>query len=242
MKLYVVGFGAGGHRGMTLEAKQALLQSDLIVGYTVYVNLLKEIFPDKNYYSTGMRQETDRVRFALEEAAKGQEVALVCSGDSGVYGMACLAFELGQEFPQVTIEVVAGVTAALSGGAVLGAPLTHDFAVISLSDLLTPWEKIEKRLTAAAMGDFCIVLYNPSSKKRADYLMRACKIIMQHKSRDTVCGYVRNIGREQEEAHILTLAQLQNVEVDMFTTVFIGNQETRQIGGHMVTPRGYQMV
>ena len=239
MQLYVVGFGAGEEPGMTVQAKQVIAQCDLVVGYTVYVELVKKVFPEKTYLSTGMRKETDRVELALQEASKGKKVALVCSGDSGVYGMACLAIELGQKYPEVSVEVVAGVTAALSGGAVLGAPLTHDFAVISLSDLLTPWEKIEKRLEAAAMADFSVVLYNPSSKKRADYLKRACDILMRHKSEDTICGCVRNIGREGEEKQIMTLAKLREQQVDMFTTVFIGNEQTKQIGTYMVTPRGY---
>ena len=242
MKLYVVGFGAGGLEGMTIQAKRAIEACELVVGYTVYVELVKSLFPDKRYLSTGMRQEKERVRLALQETAKGQAVALVCSGDSGVYGMACLALEMAQDYSDVEVVVVAGVTAALSGGAVLGAPLTHDFAVISLSDLLTPWEKIEKRLRAAAMADFSIVLYNPSSKKRADYLKRACELILEYQSEETVCGYVRQIGREGEEGRVLSLGELRETEVDMFTTVFIGNSETKCIGGRMVTPRGYQDI
>ena len=168
MKLYVIGFGPGNKEGMTLEAERALQESDLIVGYTVYVELLKEMFHCKEFASTAMKQEKDRVIFALEQADSGKIVSLVCSGDSSVYGMAGLALELSANYPNTDIEIVAGVTAALSGGAVLGAPLTHDFAVISLSDLLTPWEKIEKRLACAAMGDFTTAIYNPSSKKRTD--------------------------------------------------------------------------
>lgn len=242
MKLYVVGFGAGSHKGMTLAAQQAIMASDLVVGYTVYTELMQKYFPEKTFVSTAMRQERDRVLFALGEAAKGQTVSLVCSGDSGVYGMAGLALELSVSYPDVDIEVVAGVTAALSGGALLGAPLTHDFAVISLSDLLTPWEKIEKRLICAAMGDFVIAIYNPSSKKRRDYLKKACEILLPYKSAETVCGYVKNIGREGETGAVTTLSALVAVEVDMFTTVFIGNSETTVINGRMVTPRGYGNV
>ena len=167
---------------------------------------------------------------------------MVCSGDAGVYGMAGLMYQIGQEYPNVEIEVVPGVTAALSGGAVLGAPLMHDFAVISLSDLLTPWEKIEKRLLMAAKADLVICLYNPSSRKRADYLQRACELMMQHKAPETVCGIVRNIGRDGESAEIMSLAELRNKKVDMFTTVYIGNQETIELNGKMVTPRGYRNV
>ena len=239
-KLYVVGFGAGSRDGMTLEAEHAIAASDLIVGYTVYVDLLKPFFPEKAYASTAMRQEKERVRYALDQAGSSRTVALICSGDSGVYGMAGLALELNGDNPAIDIEIVPGVTAALSGAAILGAPLTHDFAVISLSDLLTPWEKIEKRLECAAAGDFAVALYNPSSHKRRDYLKKACEILLRHQSPGTVCGYVKNIGREGEQSAILTLGELMQAEVDMFTTVFIGNSETRVINGRMVTPRGYR--
>ncbi|MCI5935519.1 MAG: precorrin-3B C(17)-methyltransferase, partial [Lachnospiraceae bacterium] len=194
----------------------------------------------KEYFTTPMTQEIDRCKQAFLYAAQGRTVAMICSGDAGVYGMSGLILELGEAFPEVEVEVIAGVTAALSGAAVLGAPLVHDFAVISLSDLMTPWEKIEKRLKLAAQADFVIVLYNPSSKKRSDYLSRACQIIRQYQSGDTVCGYVENIGREGQQALICTLEELQNRQVNMFTTVFIGNSQTRQIGQKMVTPRGYE--
>lgn len=240
--LYIVGFGAGNHGGMTFDAEAAILRSDIITGYTAYTELLRKIYPQKEYYCTGMKQERERVEYALEQAASGKKVSLVCSGDSGVYGMAALTLELAEKMAETDIEIVPGVTAALSGGALLGAPLTHDFAVISLSDLLTPMEKIEKRLECAAMGDFSVVLYNPSSKKRADYLSRACDILMKYKSPETVCGYVKNIGRDGEQSRILSLNELKNTSVDMFTTVFIGNSETRCIHGKMVTPRGYRNV
>ncbi|MCI6561321.1 MAG: precorrin-3B C(17)-methyltransferase [Ruminococcus sp.] len=240
--LYIVGFGAGNHGGMTFDAEAAILRSDIITGYTAYTELLRKIYPHKEYYCTGMKQERERVEYALEQAASGKTVSLVCSGDSGVYGMAALTLELAEKMAETDIEIVPGVTAALSGGALLGAPLTHDFAVISLSDLLTPMEKIEKRLECAAMGDFSVVLYNPSSKKRADYLSRACDILMKYKSPETVCGYVKNIGRDGQQSRILSLNELKNTSVDMFTTVFIGNSETRCIHGKMVTPRGYRNV
>ena len=241
MKLYVVGFGCGSFEGMTVQAQRAIEKSDIIVGYTVYAELMKEYFPDKDYFCTGMRQEKERVMYALEQTAGGKDVSLICSGDSSVYGMAGLAFELSEKYPEVEIEAVAGVTAALSGGAVLGAPLTHDFAVISLSDLLTPMDKIIARLKCAAEGDFTIVLYNPSSKKRADYLKKACDIILRYRSPETVCGYARNIGRNGEESGVLTLSELAEYQADMFTTVFIGNSQTKNINGKMVTPRGYDV-
>lgn len=239
--LYVVGIGAGSRDGMTIAAEKAIISSELIVGYTKYVELLREHFPEKKYSSTGMKQERERVEFALKESAD-KTVSLVCSGDPQLYGMAGLACELSGSYPDVEIKVVSGVTAAFSGGAVLGSPLTHDFAVISLSDLLTPAEKIRKRLECAAECDMVIVLYNPSSKSRSDYLQKACDIVLKHRSGDTVCGYVRNIGRESEVSRIMTLAELRNNAVDMFTTVYIGSSETKVIGGKMVTPRGYRNV
>lgn len=239
-KLYAVGIGPGDYSHMTLEAAQVLETCDVIVGYTVYVDLVKEHFPGKEFLTTPMRQEERRCRMAFEEAAKGRTVAMICSGDAGVYGMAGLLLELGREFPDCEVEVISGVTAALSGAAVLGAPLIHDFAVISLSDLLTPWELIEKRLACAAEGDFSICIYNPSSRKRNDYLKKACRVLMETKAPDTVCGLVRNIGREGQSFRVLTLAELAETETDMFTTVFVGNSATRAIDGRMVTPRGYR--
>ncbi|OUQ61150.1 precorrin-3B C(17)-methyltransferase [Flavonifractor sp. An112] len=238
-KVTVIGLGPGGGADLTGRARAALEGCDLIVGYTAYIELVKLDFPEKEVLSTGMRWEVDRCRAAVEAALTGKDVAVVCSGDSGVYGMAGLIYEVAQDYEPIEIEVVPGITAACGGAAVLGAPLTHDFAVISLSDLLTPWEKIEKRLTAAAQADFVICLYNPSSRSRADYLARACDILLRDKDPETVCGTVRNIGREGEEGKLLTLAQLRDTQVDMFTTVFIGNSQTKVLGGKMVTPRGY---
>lgn len=239
-QLYIVGIGPGGRDGMTLEAVQALQHSDCIVGYHVYTELVHDDYPDKEYYTTPMKKEVDRCRQALALADQGKTVSLICSGDAGVYGMSGLVYQLQEEYPHVRIQVVAGVTAALAGAAVLGAPLIHDFALISLSDLLTPWEKIEKRLRLAAEADFVIVLYNPSSKKRYDYLQKACDLILRHQSPDTVCGLVEQIGREGERAKVLTLQQLRDEQVNMFTTVFIGNSQTRVVDGRMVTPRGYE--
>ena len=238
-KLFVVGLGPGGAGGMTVRAQNVLRASDVIVGYTVYIDLVRADFPDKEFLSTPMRKEVDRVRLALETAAQGRTVALICSGDAGVYGMSGLCEELLPQYPGVELETVPGVSAVLSGAAILGAPLMHDFAVISLSDLLTPWEKIETRLLAAAEADFVICLYNPSSHKRHDYLQRACDLILRFASPETVCGIARNIGREGESTQVLTLEKLRDTEVDMFSTVFIGNSQTKNINGKMVTPRGY---
>ena len=239
MKLFVIGIGPGGGLDMTGRARAALEACDVIVGYTVYVDLLRADFPDKEIKTTPMRKEVDRCRMAVEETAAGKNVAMVCSGDSGVYGMAGLCYEVAQEYDPIDIEVIPGITAACGGAAVLGAPLMHDFAVISLSDLMTPWEKIEKRLKLAAAADFVLCLYNPSSHKRHDYLQKACDILLTEKAPETVCGFVRNIGREGEECTVLTLGELRDTPVDMFTTVFIGNSQTKVISGKMVTPRGY---
>lgn len=241
-KIYVVGIGPGAYEQMTMRAANALHSCDTIVGYTVYVDLVKEHFADKEFLTTPMKKEVDRCRLAFEEATKGKNVAMICSGDAGVYGMSGLMLEIGADYPEIEVEVIPGVTAATGGAAVLGAPLIHDFCLISLSDLLTPWEKIEKRLVLASEADFVICLYNPSSKKRHDYLRKACDLMMQHKAPDTVCGIVMNIGREGESMQVMTLKELRETNVDMFTTVFIGNSQTKEIGGKMVTPRGYKNV
>lgn len=241
-KIYVTGLGPGAADQMTIRARKVLEKCPVIIGYTVYIDLIREEFPDKTFLSTPMRKEADRCRMAFAEAQKGQDVAMVCSGDAGVYGMAGLICEVGKDYPDVGIEIVPGITAASGGAAVLGAPLMHDFAVISLSDLLTPWDKIEKRIRAAAEADFVICIYNPSSKKRADYLKKACEMILEFRRPETVCGIVRNIGRDGETYEILSLEQLRDTQVDMFTTVFIGNSNTMELNGRMVTPRGYKDV
>ena len=241
-KLYAVGFGPGGYEHMTAKAIDVIKNADIITGYTTYVEMLKKFFPEKEYVATPMTKEMDRCRMAVDLAAEGKTVAMVSSGDSGIYGMAGLLYEMGQGYPEVELEVVPGITAANGGAAVLGAPLMHDFAVISLSDLLTPWELIEKRLCAAAEADFVICLYNPSSRKRADYLEKACEIILKSRSEETVCGLVKNIGREGELYEIMTLKKLKTTQADMFTTVYIGNSNTKELNGKMVTPRGYKDV
>ena len=240
-KVYVVGIGPGGPEQITPQARAAMDRAEMLCGYTVYLELVKGEYPDNEIYTTPMRQELERCRWALETAQSGRTVALLCSGDPGVYGMAGPLLELAQSFPEVEVEIVPGVTAALSGGALLGAPLGHDFCVVSLSDLLTSWEVIERRLECAAQGDFALCLYNPASKKRADYLKRACDILLRYKNPETVCGWVQNIGRAGQEYKILNLAQLQGEQLDMFTTVFIGSSTTQNIGGRMVTPRGYRL-
>lgn len=241
-KVYIVGIGPGAYEKMTIEAAEALKNSDVIIGYTVYVDLVKEHFPGKEFLTTPMKKEVERCILAFQEAEKGKTVSMICSGDAGVYGMAGLMYQVRENYSQVQMKVIPGVTAATAGAAVLGAPLIHDFCLISLSDLLTPWEKIETRLLEASKADFVICLYNPSSKKRHDYLQKACDLMLKYKSPDTVCGIVGNIGREGEDWKLMSLRELREAQVDMFTTVFVGNSQTREIHGKMVTPRGYKDV
>lgn len=244
-KITVVGMGPGKESMMTYEAIKALEEADVIIGYTVYLELLGDRFRGKELLSTPMTQEAERCRMCFREAEKGKNVAMVCSGDAGIYGMASLMFEirdeLGAQAADTKITIIPGITAASSGAAVLGAPLNHDFCVISLSDLLTPWELIEKRLRAAAKGDFAIAIYNPSSRKRHDYLRKACDILLESIEPDRSCGYVRSIGRDGEEYQTCTLAELRDTQVDMFTTVFIGNSQSRITDGRLITPRGYRL-
>ena len=242
MKIYVVGLGPGKEIYMTHEASAALDASDVIIGYKVYIDLISEKYAEKQLFSTGMKEEVKRCELCVEKALEGNTVSLVCSGDAGVYGMAALMITVAAKHPEIDIEVVAGVTAALSGSAVLGAAVGHDFCVISLSDLLTSWELIEKRLRCAARGDFVTVIYNPSSKGRPEHLRRACTIMSEYLEDDRICGIVKNIGRTGESHRICTLHELMQAETDMFTTVFIGNSMSREIGGRFVTPRGYDGI
>ena len=239
-ELWLVGIGPGSAEYLTEAARSAMERADVLCGYTVYVELMRPLFPGKETFTTPMTQELERCRMALELAAGGKTVAMLCSGDAGVYGMAGPALELSPSYPEVDIQIVPGITAALSGAAVLGAPLMNDFCVISLSDRLTPWETIEKRLRCAAEGDFAVCLYNPASRTRRDHLAKACDILLACRPPETVCGWVRNIGRAGQEKKFLTLAELREETVDMFTTVFIGCGETRRIGDAMVTLRGYE--
>ena len=242
-KLFVIGIGPGAYEQLTFRAREAMEACDLLCGYKVYIDIVKEYLPDKEYYSTPMRKELERCRYACERAAEGRTVGMLCSGDAGIYGMAGVILKLAGEY-DVKVDIVPGITAAVSGAAKLGAPLMNDFCVISLSDLMTPWGVIEKRLRAAAAGDFSIVLYNPMSVNRPEHLKKACEILLEEKAPETVCGYVRNIGREGEESRVLTLSELKDTALDMFTTVFIGASNTERLCSpqeetKMVTGRGY---
>ena len=240
---------------MSMRAHAALESCDDIVGYTKYIDLIRPLIEGKRIVSTGMTGEVDRVEKALALASSGRTCAVVSSGDPGIYAMAGLVFEMCREkgIPLVSrrtgrrppgetgicVEVIPGIPALGSGAALLGAPLMHDFAVISLSDLLTPWETIERRIEAAAAADFGIVLYNPRSRKRNWQLEKAREIVLRHRSGDTPVGIVTNAMREGETVRIVTLSELPDAEVNMLTTVFIGNSNTFAHDGFMITPRGY---
>lgn len=248
--IYAVGMGPGASAMMTEQARSVLESCHVIVGYTVYIDLLKPLFPHKEFASTPMRQEVERCRLCFEYALEGRNVAMVCSGDAGVYGMAAPLLEIQNETPSykdIDVCVIPGITAANSGAALLGAPLNHDYCVISLSDLLTPWETIEKRLKAAVFGDFAIAIYNPASHKRHDHLKKACRIMMEAGAEpDRACGWVENIGRDDTRTKTCTLAQLEDEEVNMFSTVFIGNSGSFIMkdgagSSRLVTRRGYSL-
>jgi len=241
-KLYVVGFGPGSKGDMTLRAASAVEGADLVVGYTAYIDILKEYFPDKTYKATGMMREVERCRAAIEEAEKGQTVAMVSSGDSGIYGMAGIIYQLADEMgSDIEIETVPGVTAASSAASILGAPLMHDTAIISLSDLMTPIDLIMRRIDRAAEGDMVIALYNPRSKKRTGHLPQAVEAIGRHRPPGTPVGIVRNAGRKDESKRLTDLGSIDYDEVDMFSIVIVGNSQTYISNGRMITPRGYEI-
>lgn len=240
MTLYIVGFGPGSLGGMTYEAMTVLERSQLIVGFKTYVDIIKGYLPDKNYYENGMGGEEARVRHALNEAAKGKVVSIICSGDSSLYGMASLAYELqasDNKYEKVNIIAIAGVSAAFSAGALLGAAVNSDMCTISLSDYHVSFDDILNKVRNAAKGDFVIALYNPRSKARADYLAKVCECLMEILPDDRCCGVAFNIGREGEGCKIMTLKELRDYEADMFTTVVIGSSKTEIINGRMVTKR-----
>ena len=240
--IYVIGIGAGKIDGMTSEAFETLKKCDVIVGYKKYVDLIKEYFPEKILMTTGMKQEIDRCEWALKFATEYKKtVALISSGDSGVYGMAGLMLEVAKNSNE-EIKIIPGITAANSAASILGAPLMNDYVVISLSDLLTDWEVIEKRLKAACEGDFVICIYNPASNHRPLNFKKACEILLKYKSPETICGYVKNIGRDGQEFEIMTLKKIKDCEkIDMLCTVIIGNSQSYILNGKFITSRGYDL-
>ena len=241
-RLHVVGFGPGGKEHMTFKAAEVIQNADVVTGYTTYVNIIKPYFPEKTYKATGMMKEVDRCRMAIEDAMEGKDVAMISSGDSGIYGMAGIIYQLADEMnADIEIDTVPGITAASTAASVLGAPLMHDLAIISLSDLMTPIDLIMKRVDCAGIGDMIVCLYNPKSKGRTDYLNQAQQILLKHRSPDTPVGIVRNAGRDDEHKEITTLGGLDKAEVDMFCMVIIGNSQTYVSNGRMITPRGYRI-
>lgn len=240
--IYVIGIGPGCKNMMTEEAIKSIEDAEVIVGYKTYINLIKEFIHDKEVVQNGMRKEIERCKEAIEIAKTGKKVAVVSSGDAGIYGMAGLILELvTKEKCNIKVKVVPGVTASIGAAAVLGAPIMHDFCHISLSDLLTPWEVIEKRLRLAAEADFVICLYNPRSKGRSEHLATAFKIMSEFKDGSTPVGIVKDVGRENEEKFICTFDTMDFERVDMTTMVIIGNKATYIENDLMITPRGYEI-
>ncbi|MBI5125002.1 MAG: precorrin-3B C(17)-methyltransferase [Planctomycetes bacterium] len=238
----MVGIGPGSEGDITLRARAALMGSDLVVGYKAYLGIIKDLLKDKPTQGSGMGEEKERCRVALEEASKGKIVSLVSSGDPGVYGMAGLALELaGSTGSAVPIEVIPGVPASYAASALLGAPLAHDHAIISLSDLLTPWELIEKRLRLAAQGDFSIVLYNPKSSQRTWQIEKTQQILLEYHPPTLPVGIVKDAGRPGQAVSITTLDKMLEFPIDMTTIIIVGNSTTFVHNGFMATRRGYKL-
>lgn len=238
-KLYVVGIGPGGRGNMTFKAVEVIRKSDLIVGYTPYIEYLGDLVEGKELYSTGMKGELERCQYAIDRVREGKTTSIISTGDAGLYGMAGPILELASD---IDVEIIPGVTAAFSAASELGSPIMHDYASISLSDLLTPWEVIEKRLEKSAEADFVIAIYNPKSRGRKDHLKRAIEIISSHRSGKTPVGIVRNSGRPNTEIKITTLEELDYESVDMLCVLIVGNSNTYIRDGKVITPRGYEIV
>lgn len=243
-KVSVVGIGPGLPEHMTARAREAIENSDMVIGYKLYVEQVESLIGAREAVATAMGKEVERCRLAVSEARAGKKVALVSGGDPGIYGMAGLLLQVAEEAdPPPEVEIIPGITAAGAAAAVLGAPLMHDFAVISLSDLLTPWELIEKRLRAAAGADFVIVIYNPRSRGRSDLLARAREIVLESRGGQTPVGIVRGAGRRDQQQRQTTLEELASCleDVDMASLVVIGNSRTYRSRQKMITPRGYRL-
>jgi precorrin-3B C17-methyltransferase len=251
-RLYIVGIGPGGEQHLSRRAARVLETVDAVAGYTTYIDLIRPLIAGKKIISTAMKKEVDRISAALDLALSGTSCAVVSSGDPGVYAMAGLVLEMcreraiaignpekAEDAQRLIVEVVPGIPALCSGASLLGAPLTHDFAAISLSDLLTPWNIIETRLEAAARADFVIVIYNPKSRRRPEHLTRAQEIVLKHRDANTPVGIVTGAMRENQRVTLTRLKDLDRTDVDMQTTVFIGNSNTFDYDGFMITPRGY---
>ena len=240
-KIYIVGIGPGNMEDMTPRAKNAIEASDLIIGYSTYIELIKDHFPGKEFINSGMTKEVERCRLVLDKAIEDKTVTIISSGDSGIYGMAGIMLEIvNQSGRDIPVEVIPGITAASAAAAVLGAPIMHDFSIISLSDLMTPWELIQKRIECAAQGDFVICFYNPKSINRSEYIGIARDILLKYREDDTPVGIVRNAGRADQSHVVTTLKDMLEYDIDMFTVVLTGNSQTYTENGRIITPRGYR--
>lgn len=237
-KLYVVGIGPGGRENMTLKAVNAIKMCKCVVGYTPYIDYLGDLVEGKELYSTGMKGEIDRCKLAIEKVTEGMDTSIISTGDAGLYGMAGPILELIED---IEVEIVPGVTAAFSAASELGSPIMHDYASISLSDLMTPWDVIEKRIENCAEADFVITIYNPRSKGRKDHLERAIAIILKYRAGNTPVGIVKNSGREDTNIRITTLNNIEYDKIDMFCLVIIGNSNTYIKNDKIITPRGYEI-
>ncbi len=243
-KIFLVGFGPGAQEHMSYRARAAIAEADVVIGYSTYIKLVQELLHGKEVIRKGMTEELDRCTEAYEHARQGKTVALISSGDIGVYGMAGPTFEVllqsgWRPDGDITVEVIPGATALSSCAALVGAPLTHDFCSISLSDLLTPWPVIARRLTAAAQADFVVALYNPKSGRRTGQIVEAQRILLQHRSPDTPVAVVKSAYRRKQSIQLTRLAEMADCEIGMLTTVLVGNSNTFVQHGLMITPRGY---
>lgn len=239
-KIYVVGIGPGNMEDISIRAYNTLKNVDIIAGYITYVDLVKDEFSEKEFYVSGMKKEIDRCEKVLELAKEGKKVALISSGDAGIYGMAGIMIEVALG-SGIEVEIIPGITSSVAGASLVGAPLMHDQAIISLSDLLTDWEVITKRIDRASDGDFVISLYNPKSKGRTEQIVEARKIMLKYKVATTPVALLRHVGREDENYTLTTLEDMLNHEIDMFTVVIVGNSKTYVKDGKMITPRGYHL-
>ncbi|WP_425446724.1 precorrin-3B C(17)-methyltransferase [Dethiothermospora halolimnae] len=241
-KIFVIGLGPGKHEYMSMASMEAIKASDVVVGYKTYIDLVEDLIKDKKVISSGMKKEIDRCEIVLNEAKEDKIVSLISSGDAGVYGMAGIMLEvLNKDGSDIEIEIVPGITASNGAASSLGAPIMHDYATISLSDLLTDWELIKKRIHCAGEGDFVVALYNPKSKGRQKHIEIARDILLKYKDGNTPVGIVRNAKRDGETVRITTLNDMLNEKIDMLTTVIIGNSKTYVKNNKMITPRGYNL-
>ena len=239
-KIYVVGIGPGNMEDISVRAYKTLKNVDVIAGYITYIDLVKDEFKEKEFYVSGMKKEIDICEKVLELAKEGKTVALISSGDAGIYGMAGIMIEVALG-SGIDVEVIPGITSSVAGASLVGAPLMHDQAIISLSDLLTDWEVITKRIDRASEGDFVISLYNPKSKGRTEQIVEAREIMLKHKAPSTPVALLRHVGREDENYTLTNLDEMLNYEIDMFTVVIVGNSKTYVKEGKMITPRGYHL-